>query len=35
LRILDGASDRKIEDVHGLVYRGADGAPSTPRGAPS
>jgi len=25
LRILDGVSDRKIEDVHGLVYRGADG----------
>ena len=35
LRILDGVSDAKIEDVHGLVYRGATGVPSTPRGAPS
>jgi radical SAM superfamily enzyme YgiQ (UPF0313 family) len=25
LRILDGLSDKKIEDVHGLVYRGPDG----------
>src|SRR5204863_97980 len=25
LRILDGASDRKIGDVHGLVYRSTDG----------
>src|SRR5947208_16529121 len=25
LRILDGVSDRKIGDVHGLVYRGTDG----------
>jgi len=25
LRILDGSSDARIADVHGLVYRGADG----------